>query len=65
MSDVNITDKEVKIVIELPGVSKENIKISAYDGAVEVTTADTNRKYREVINIPPETDLENRKFKFQ
>jgi HSP20 family protein len=58
MYDVNITDKEVKIVIELPGVSKENINISAYDGAVEVTTADTNRKYREVINIPPETDLE-------
>jgi HSP20 family protein len=64
MSDVNITDKEVKIVIELPGVSKKNIKISAYDGAVEVTTADTNRKYREVINIPPEIDLETASSSF-
>jgi HSP20 family protein len=64
MSDVNITDKEVKIVIELPGVSKENIKIGVYDGTVEVTTTDTNRKYHEVINIPPETDVDTASSSF-
>jgi len=31
MSDVTETDKEVKVVVEMPGVSKENIKINAYE----------------------------------
>ena len=64
VSDVTTTGKEVKIVLELPGVSKENIKISAYDGTVEVATTDTNRKYHEVINIPPETDVETASSSF-
>ncbi|TLX82161.1 MAG: hypothetical protein E6L04_10425 [Thaumarchaeota archaeon] len=29
MSDVTETDKEVKVVVETPGVSKENIEINA------------------------------------
>ncbi|MGG6461026.1 MAG: archaeal heat shock protein Hsp20 [Candidatus Eiseniibacteriota bacterium] len=64
MSDVTATDKEVKVVIELPGVSKENIKINAYDGTVEVTTTDPKRKYREVLEIPPETDIETAKSSY-
>jgi HSP20 family protein len=64
MSDVTTTDKEVKIVIELPGVSKENIKINAYDDTVEVATTDSNRKYHEVVKIPPETDVETASSSF-
>jgi HSP20 family protein len=58
MSDITTTDKEVKVTIELPGVSKEDIRINAYDGTVEVTTSDPKRKYHEVVEIPPETDIE-------
>ena len=61
MSDVTTTDKEVKVVIELPGVSKENIKVNAYDGKVEVTTTDPKRKYHEILEVPPGTDLETAK----
>jgi HSP20 family molecular chaperone IbpA len=39
-SDIATTDEEVKVAIELPGVSKENIKINAYDGTVEVISTD-------------------------
>jgi HSP20 family protein len=43
----------------MPGVKKENIKVSAYGNSVEVTTTGTEeRKYHEVIEIPPETDIE-------
>lgn len=42
----------------MPGVSKENIKIQAYDDKVEVTSNDPQRKYHEVIQIPPEADIE-------
>ena len=64
MSDVTTTDKEVKVVIELPGVSKENIKVNAYDGKVEVTTTDPKRKYHELLEIPPEIDIETAKSSF-
>jgi HSP20 family protein len=59
LADVTTTDKEVKIAVEMPGVSKENIKINVYDNSLELTTTGTEqRKYHEVIQIPPETDIE-------
>jgi HSP20 family protein len=59
LADITTTDKEVKVAVEMPGVRKENIKINVYDNSLEVTTAGTeDRKYHEVIKIPPETDIE-------
>ena len=58
LADVTNTDKEVKVVVEMPGVSKENIKVNVYDNSLEVTTTGTDKKYHEVIEIPPETDIE-------
>ena len=60
LADVNTTDKEVKVVIEMPGIKKEDIKIKAYDGAVEVTsnTTDSQRKYHKTIELPDNTDIE-------
>jgi HSP20 family protein len=58
MSDVSITDKEVKVVIEMPGVPKDKIKLNAYQEKLEITSQDPERKYHEVIEIPPEADIE-------
>jgi HSP20 family protein len=58
LSDVSITNKEVRVAVEMPGVAKENIKIQAHDDKVEVTSNDPQRKYHEVVNIPPEADIE-------
>jgi HSP20 family protein len=64
LSDVSTTDKEVKVVVEMPGVSKENIKIQAYDNKVEITSNDPKRKYHEIVDIPPEADIETVKSKY-
>ena len=40
------SDKEVKVVIEMPGVTKENIKVNVHDNSLEVTSNDPHRKYR-------------------
>jgi HSP20 family protein len=57
--DVNSTDKEVKVVLEIPGVKKEDIKINAYDeGAVEVTANNQQRNYHKTIELPKETNTE-------
>ena len=59
--DVTTTDKEVKVVAEMPGISKEKIIINAYDNRVEVKSEDPQRKYHRTFEIPPETDIETAK----
>jgi HSP20 family protein len=65
LADITTTHKEVKVVVEVPGVSKENIKVNAYDSSVEVSTIEAaQRKYHEVIEIPPEADIETAKSNY-
>jgi HSP20 family protein len=59
--DVTTTDKEVKVVVEMPGISKDKIKVNAYDSRLEVKSEDPQRKYHRTIEIPPETDIETAK----
>src|SRR4249920_75609 len=50
--DVNTTDKEIKVVVEMPGIKKGDIKINVYDSRVEVTTSkDAQRKYYKNIEL--------------
>jgi len=59
LADIIVTDNDVKVAIEMPGVRKENIVINLYDNSLEVTTTGTEeRKYHEVIEIPPQTGIE-------
>jgi HSP20 family protein len=59
LADVTTTDKDIKVVVEMPGIEKKDIKISARDGAVEVFTVETaQRKYRKIIEVPSEADIE-------
>jgi HSP20 family protein len=66
LADVTTTDKEVKVILEMPGVSKENIKVNVYDNSVEVTTTEPEkRKYHQVVDIPAETDIETAKSTYK
>jgi HSP20 family protein len=64
LSEVSTTDKEVKVAIELPGISKEQIKINANANQVDIKTEDPKRKFHEVIDLPAEVDIENVKSTF-
>jgi HSP20 family protein len=59
--DITTTDNEVKVVIEMPGINKNNIRINAYDQTLEVKSDDPKRKYHKTIEVPPETDIETAK----
>lgn len=65
MADITTTDKEVKVILEMPGVNKENIKINVRDNSVEVKSDDPRRKYHETIDLPPETDMETAKSTYK
>ena len=59
LADVVTSDKEVKVVVEMPGIDKKDIKVNVYDNSVEIFTTDTSqRKYRRVVELPEETELE-------
>ena|SRR5919108_1501339 len=64
LSDISSTDKEIRVTVELPGVSKDQIKIDSYDSQVEIKTEDPKRKYHEVIDLPAEVDNDNVKSTF-
>src|ERR687892_162332 len=59
LADVTTTDKDIKVVVEVPGIEKKDIKINARDGLVEVSTVETaQRKYRKIIELPSEAEIE-------
>jgi HSP20 family protein len=64
LADINVYDKEVKVVVEMPGLSKEHIKIQAYNNSVEVSTDYPQRKYQ-VIDIPTDADIETVKSTYK
>lgn len=45
LADVNTTDKEIKVVIEMPGLSKDKIKVDAYEDKVEARSDDPHRSF--------------------
>ena len=61
LADVSVTDKEVKVILEMPGVKKDSIKINAREGEVEVLTNDTQRRYHRSVELPEETDVDSAK----
>ncbi|HET6590338.1 MAG TPA: archaeal heat shock protein Hsp20 [Candidatus Nitrosocosmicus sp.] len=61
LADVTITDKEVKVILEIPGVKKDDIKINVYDNEVEISTNDAKRRYHRTIELPDETDVDTAK----
>jgi HSP20 family protein len=56
LAEVNVYDKEVKVVLEMPGVRKEHIRIQAYENSVEVSSDHPQRKYQ-LIDLPRVADI--------
>src|SRR5918911_976646 len=63
--DMITSDKEVKVVVELPGVNKENIKVNSYDTSVEILANTSDRKYRRIVDLPPEADTQVAKCNYK
>jgi HSP20 family protein len=55
LADITTT---VRVVIEMPGLSKDKIKVDAYEDKVEVKSDHPQRKYHKIVEIPSESDIE-------
>jgi len=58
LADVKETDKEIKVILEMPGVKKEDIKVNVNGESVEVYSNDPQRKYHKTIELSQEVDIE-------
>ncbi len=56
LAEIYVYDKEVKVVLEMPGVGKEHIKIKAYPDYIEISSNHHHRK-SQVIEIPHVADI--------
>jgi HSP20 family protein len=66
LADVVTTDKEVKVVVEMPGISKEDIKVNAFDNKVEISTSEkAERKYHKIVELPPDADIDSVKSNYK
>jgi HSP20 family protein len=54
--DVTISDGDVKVIAELPGVEKTDIKINATEDTLTISVEDPNRMYFKKVELPAKVD---------
>jgi HSP20 family protein len=63
--DVTSTDKEVKVLLEIPGIKEEDIKINAFDGKIEVkTTNNSSKTFHKTLPLPKEAKVKTTRFTY-
>jgi len=63
LAEVNIYDKEVKAVLEIPGASKDHIEIRTHENSVEIFS-DHPQRYQ-VIKIPQVADIKTIRARYK
>ena len=63
--DIVDTEKEIKVIAELPGVAKEEIKLSGTAETLTISVDTPQRKYYKQIDIPSKIDPKNAKTSYK
>ena len=63
--DIVDTDGEIKIIVELPGVEKESIRLSGTENRLTISVDDPERKYYKEIDIPAKVDPKKAKTSYK
>ncbi len=61
LTDINETDNQIAITVELPGVNKEDIDINVMEDKVEVNVKTESRKYFKSIDLTSPVETESSK----
>ena len=61
LTDINETDNQIAITVELPGVNKEDIDINVMENKVEVSVKTESRKYFKSIDLNSSVETESSK----
>ena len=59
------TDSEVKVLAELPGVEKDEIKLHLTQNTLTIDVDSEERKYHKELELPAEADLKSAKSAYR
>ncbi len=62
--DVIETDTEIQVIVEMPGVNKEDIELNATETLLEIRAEGENRKYYETVELPAEVEPDSAKARY-
>lgn len=65
LTDVIEMDKEIRVVVELPGVEKEDIKIHGTEDTLTISVDTPQRKYHKEIELPAKVDSKQAKASYK
>lgn len=63
--DVMETDEEIKVVAELPGVEKEDIKLYGTEDTLTISVDTSERKYYKKVELPAKVDTKGTKASYK
>ncbi len=63
--DVMETNGEIKVIVELPGVEKEELKLHGTEKVLTISVDTPQRKYYKEVPTPAEIDLKQAKSKYR
>ncbi len=63
--DIVNTNGEIKVIIELPGVAKEDIKLSGTEDKLTISVEAPERKYFKEIEVPAKIDPKKAKTSYK
>ena len=64
LADVVESDKEVRIIAEIPGAKKEDIEMQVTDRTLTISVDTVERKYRKELQLPESAMVEGAKSTF-
>jgi HSP20 family protein len=65
LADVIATDKEVRVILELPSVDAEDVKVDVRKGVVEISAETSKKKYHHEIKLPSDASVQAAKTTFK
>ncbi len=65
LADVITEDNEVRVIVELPGVEKKDIKLSGTEDELTISVETPNRKYFKEVELPAKVDIRNATSKYK
>lgn len=65
LTDLIERDNQFIILVELPGVDKENIHVLAKSGKIHILASSEKRKYKKVISLPKTVDASSLKTEYR
>jgi HSP20 family protein len=64
LADVLTTDDDVQVIIELPGVAKDDIKLRGTEESITVSVDTAERRYYKKLELPVKTDPKTAKSRY-